>query len=275
MKNLFSIGEVSKYQNISKQTLIFYDKIGLFRPAYVDPENGYRYYSAGQIDYLDTILIMKKIGFSLSEIKEHMEHYNIDSSLIALRKQLSVIEQQIHELQLLRSRVLHRCEQMEHSRLCGGRENMVQVSEEGVRYLLFREVEAPYTMREISIATKKCFAEAFQKSLPIFFQCGVTVPLQRIQAGRFTEASYAFLSIEKTDQTPNIQRLPPGTCVSIHHVGDYFSIGRSYEKLLNYCESHSLEIISDSYEFCINDYITSHDESEYITKIMFYVRLNN
>ena len=37
MENLFSIGELAKYQNISKQTLIFYDKIGLFRPAYVDP----------------------------------------------------------------------------------------------------------------------------------------------------------------------------------------------------------------------------------------------
>ena len=28
---------------------------------------------------------------------------------------------------------------------------------------------------------------------------------------------------------------------------------------------------SDSYEFCINDYITTGDESEYLTKIVFYV----
>lgn len=63
MDHLFSIGELSKYQKISKQTLIFYDKIGLFRPAYVDPNNGYRYYSASQIDYLDTILLMKKSDF--------------------------------------------------------------------------------------------------------------------------------------------------------------------------------------------------------------------
>ena len=73
MKNLFSIGEISKQQNISRQTLIFYDKIGLFCPAYVDPQNGYRYYSSSQLDYLDTICIMKKIGFSLEEIKEHHE----------------------------------------------------------------------------------------------------------------------------------------------------------------------------------------------------------
>ena len=57
MEDYFSIGELSSYQNISKQTLIFYDKIGLFRPAYVDPGNGYRYYSASQLDELDTILI--------------------------------------------------------------------------------------------------------------------------------------------------------------------------------------------------------------------------
>ena len=42
MNDLFTIGEISKHQNISRQTLIFYDKIGLFRPAYVDPENGYQ-----------------------------------------------------------------------------------------------------------------------------------------------------------------------------------------------------------------------------------------
>ena len=101
MEHLFSIGELSKYQKISKQTLIFYDKIGLFRPAYADPNNGYRYYSASQIDYLDTILLMKKIGFSLNEIKDHMQHYNIDSSLVALRNQLTVIDRQIQELRLI------------------------------------------------------------------------------------------------------------------------------------------------------------------------------
>ena len=95
MKNLFSIGELSKLQNISRQTLIFYDKIGLFCPAYTDPNNGYRYYSAKQIDYLDTICIMKKIGFSLEEIKEYMKSYTLDNSIITLRKQLSVLEQQI------------------------------------------------------------------------------------------------------------------------------------------------------------------------------------
>lgn len=55
-------------------------------------------------------------------------------------------------------------------------------------------------------------------------------------------------------------------------MGDYLSIGRSYQKLLAYCGSHGLEIVSDSYEFCINDYLTTRDENEYITRIVFYVK---
>ena len=272
MENLFSIGELSGYQHISKQTLIFYDKIGLFRPAYVDPNNGYRYYSAGQIDYLDTILIMKKIGFSLKEIRAHMENYNIDTSLSALRRQLSVIDSRIEELRLIRSRVQHRCGQMESAAARSAGENAPGVEEADEQYILFAPVDEPYGPREQSIATKQCFAEAFAENLPIFFECGVTVPLARIRSGRFTEASAAFLPIERTVRAGNGKKLPAGKCAAIYHVGDYASIGRSYQKLLHWCGENGLEIVSDSYEFCINDYLTSHDEQEYITKILFYVK---
>lgn len=272
MEDLFSIGELSKYQNISKQTLIFYDKIGLFRPAYVDPNNGYRYYSANQIDYLDTILIMKKVGFSLAEIRDHMQHYDTESSLNLLKRQLTAIEAQIRELGLIRSRLSHRCAQIEQAGAYRKKDGVVTLETVGPQCILVHRVEPPFRLQEISIATKQCFAQAFEKQLPIFFQSGVVVPLERILAGRYTEASLAFAPIEATDQAPNVQRLPAGQCATACHVGDYLSIGRSYEKLLQFCREQELEILSDSYEFCINDYITTHDESEYITKILFYIK---
>ena len=83
MKDLFSIGELAKYQKISKQTLIFYDKIGLFRPAWVDPDNGYRYYSAAQLDELDAILIMQV----LSNLMENAVFHGETTTHIALSAQ--------------------------------------------------------------------------------------------------------------------------------------------------------------------------------------------
>ena len=272
MNDMFSIGELAGYQNISKQTLIFYDKIGLFQTAYVDPNNKYRYYTAKQIDYLDTILIMKEMGFSLGEIQEHMKNYTIDTSMIALRKQLTVLEQQITHLQLVRNRLAHRCAQMENVKAFHERNQEVTIKEVTPKYLLYADVELPQSFREISIATKKCFSQALKDELPIFFQTGVIVPYKHILEGRYTEASVAFLPIEKTKKAKNIKSVPKGRAVCIYHCGTYQSVDISYKKLLKFCEEHQLEIISDAYEFCINDYISSGDENEYITEIFFYIR---
>ena len=271
MKNLFSIGEISKLQDISRQTLIFYDKIGLFRPAYVHPDNGYRYYSAGQLDYLDTICIMKKIGFSLNEIKAQMKNFTIDHSIVALRKQLSVINRQIEELQMIKNRVEHRCLQLEHSVSIRDHSDVVSVEEVNTQYILLQAVAEPHTLEMLSIATKECFVRSFREHLSIFFQSGAIVPYERVLQGRYTEANFAFLPIEKTEDCDGILELPEGRCVYTYHTGDYRSIGKAYERILEYCRAHHLKIVSDSYEFAINDYLSTADENEYITKIMFYI----
>ncbi len=270
MDELFSIGELSHYQNISKQTLIFYDKTGLFKPAYVDPQNGYRYYSAAQLDELDTILILKKSGLSLQKIRELLEHYTTKSSLSTLRQQLSVIDGQMRELRHIRGRLAQRCDLLEEAQL--HRDEAVALEEAPLRYILYRPVQSPGSLREVSISTKQCFAEAFQRGVPIFFQSGVIVPRENILSQRYTQASTAFLTTDRTERAQNLRQLPPGKCVSTYHVGDYPSIGRSYERLLDYCRKHRLRLISDSYEFCVNDYITTQVESEYITKILFYIQ---
>ena len=38
-------GEVSKITGVSKDTLYFYDKVGLLKPDKIDERNHYRYYS--------------------------------------------------------------------------------------------------------------------------------------------------------------------------------------------------------------------------------------
>lgn len=271
MNQLFSIGEMARLQNISRQTLIFYDKIGLLSPAYVNPENGYRYYSTGQLDLLDTILIMKKIGFSLEEIKEHIQSYTIERSLAAMKRQLTVIDQQIRELQVIKSRVEHRCRQMECFPALLKHRPEVSLEQVGVQWILLQDVPSPHSLEMVSLATKQCFVRAFKENLPVFYQSGAVVPYERIRQGRYTEASAVFLPMEPCGDAPGIVMLPAGRCVSTYHVGDYPSIGRAYERLLAYCKERKIQICSDSYEFAINDYLSTGDENEYITKILFYI----
>lgn len=46
---MLSIGEFSKVCGVSTKTLRYYDEIGLIHPDEINPENGYRYYSIGQL----------------------------------------------------------------------------------------------------------------------------------------------------------------------------------------------------------------------------------
>ena len=43
-----TIGQMTKLNNITEQTLRLYDKIGLLKPHIINKENGYRYYSIKQ-----------------------------------------------------------------------------------------------------------------------------------------------------------------------------------------------------------------------------------
>ena len=71
----------------------------------------------------------------------------------------------------------------------------------------------------------------------------------------------------------NVVVLPERKCVSTCHTGDYLSIDTSsYERLLKYCRINHMTILSDAYEFAINDYLSAKDENAYITRILFYVK---
>lgn len=92
--NFFYASDLAQLYNISKQTLIFYDKKDLFKPDYVD-SNGYRMYSLKQFFILGIILDLKTMGFHLNDIKNFLEHRTPDDTLSLLKKQLHKLTKQI------------------------------------------------------------------------------------------------------------------------------------------------------------------------------------
>ncbi|MFA5881330.1 MAG: MerR family transcriptional regulator [Eubacteriales bacterium] len=73
IKDLLSIGELSRLCYVPVKTLRYYDKIGILKPVFVDPSNQYRYYSVSQIPYIIAIRMKKMVGSSLLEIKKFLE----------------------------------------------------------------------------------------------------------------------------------------------------------------------------------------------------------
>lgn len=75
-----TIGQMSKINNVSEQTLRYYDKIGILKPIEIDKFTGYRYYSIKQCARLDMIQYLKSLGMQLKDIEVQLKTY--DTKLI-------------------------------------------------------------------------------------------------------------------------------------------------------------------------------------------------
>ena len=69
-ENLYKIGMFANMNRVTIKTLRYYDDQKLLVPVYVDEENGYRYYEAGQMAQLHRIIALKNMGFSIEDIRK-------------------------------------------------------------------------------------------------------------------------------------------------------------------------------------------------------------
>ena len=80
---MYKIGELSRLCHIPVKTLRYYDSEGLLVPDEIDRFTGYRYYSAARLADCNRIISLKELGFSLEEIKKHLDA-NKDEDILAL-----------------------------------------------------------------------------------------------------------------------------------------------------------------------------------------------
>ena len=92
---MFKIGEFSKITQVSIRMLRYYDEQKLLIPNVIDPLNGYRMYSANQIERLNRIILLRDLGFNVREIKTMLQEWNADKIRVDLNRQLEKIQENI------------------------------------------------------------------------------------------------------------------------------------------------------------------------------------
>lgn len=69
---MFRIAAFAQMGGVSSKVLRDYDRLGIFRPAWVDRQTGYRLYTPAQLPELRRILGLRDLGVPLAEIREHV-----------------------------------------------------------------------------------------------------------------------------------------------------------------------------------------------------------
>lgn len=104
MKNRYLIGQAAKFLNVSKDTLRYYDKIGIISPK-KDNTNGYRYYTMDEVISLTYILTLKELDISLEEIKSIVHNNNLSDMVKVIERQNKIIDKKIMELGKMKSTI--------------------------------------------------------------------------------------------------------------------------------------------------------------------------
>lgn len=106
MNQLIKIGEFAQLNNLSIQTLRYYEKIGLIYPVKVDNLTNYRYYDLMQSSVLDMIQFLKSLDFSLEDIKEILNrHDNLEFLQHTLIEQQKELEQKQLQVEMKISQI--------------------------------------------------------------------------------------------------------------------------------------------------------------------------
>tara|TARA_B100000902_G_scaffold119250_1_gene119686 strand:- start:880 stop:1263 length:384 start_codon:yes stop_codon:yes gene_type:complete len=105
-KSLSTVPELSKQLNITERAIRFYESKGLVYPQRIGNTRVFNYKDRAR---LIIIIRAKKLGFSLSEIKDYLELYDVDKNhqrqadfaLKNVRDKIELLEDQREEIGLL------------------------------------------------------------------------------------------------------------------------------------------------------------------------------
>ena len=94
------IKEFAEICGVSVRTLHYYDEIGLLKPAFVDEQNGYRFYDEISLERMQEILFYRELDFELKSIAEILSSpdYDKQKALAEQRKLLILKKERLERI---------------------------------------------------------------------------------------------------------------------------------------------------------------------------------
>ena len=261
----FNTGEFAKLCRTTKDTLLYYDKIGILKPRR-NGENDYRVYSSEQFFDYDLINMLKRAGSSLKEIKWYLNHYDAENFLKLLRDKEEQIKRQRRELLKMEKMLQHTINMTEQA--------LKEVYD--IPYVERQEAETLLTVRlapgegESVYGNAARLGEHFSRCEEMDvvdkFPLGSIILKEEILAGG-SEESYFFSRISDEGSGKDIQVKPAGRYAAVVHRGNYDSFAAVYRQLLTYIREEGLKVTGNAYVYELISYMASETQENYVMKI--------
>lgn len=264
-KQLYSTGDFADYFGVRKDTLLYYDKIGLFRPAFVKP-NGYRCYTAAQIASFGTLLSLREMHVPIKQIKAYFNDPSPARLMEIAREQTDRLQAEIKRLQQIK-RLFAKIMRMTAEAQAAKMDELEIQTLPPARFLYSR----PNTTPDKQTSDRQWWeiVSGFMRQTGAVgaVSIGSVIAKKDLQAGQFSRVDRLFM---ESDRRSGIVR-PAGQYAILYHRGDFEELAGLYPDLLAQIRRRGFCPVSDAWEqYLINELATGRPQA-YVTKITIAV----
>ncbi len=266
-KTYFTTGEFAKLFGIKKQTLFHYDQCGIFKPDVIG-ENGYRYYSYSQPETFAIIAMLRELGVSIHEIKEHMDHRSPEALIQLLESKKATIDERIAALTWAKGYIDKKIQETEEGlRAPVGKIIIEKAPDE---YFITTEYRGADDERAVAEALGKHFA--FCQSLGLYsaYPIGAAIPRDSVTADGYQYSefyTYVHPSELADVDSKQVSLSGGGTFLVLYDAHGYENIHANCLKLLAYAKEHHLKLDNYFYEDVILDDLSTEGYNNYLVKL--------
>jgi DNA-binding transcriptional MerR regulator len=268
---LLTIGQFAAMHGINKKTLMWYDEIGLLKPATVSPENGYRCYNYHQSPVLETILLLRELDVPVREIQDFMKNRSAEKMKNLLEEKIADLDHNLKHLQAIRKTLCNYHQNMET--LLTMDLSKISIIEKEERCLITVAI-TPDTTFEEEVEMITAETEKYQLGRLHDASYGSMLPVSSLQCGRFDDYCKLFIEIpfgnaaapQEMAPKNGLHIQPGGKYLRAFHQGGWDKIPKRYQEILDYAKSRHLTLCGFSYEMGINENVIDRIE-DYIVQI--------
>ena len=265
---LLTIGQFAAMHGINKKTLMWYDEIGLFWPAAVNPENGYRCYSYRQSAVLETILLLRELDVSVSEIQDFMKNRSAASLERLLKEKTAELEQTMEHLRAVRKTLDNHRRNM--TTLLTMDLSEISIVEKEESCLVTVDID-PGTSFEKQVEMITAETKKYQLHRLHDASYGSMISVEKLCQGDFDGYSSLFIEIPFPIKRDGLHIQPQGRYVRGFHKGRWENLPSRYQEIFAFARRQGVELTGFSYEMGINENVVDRVE-DYIVQIEIPVK---
>lgn len=257
-----TIGQFAALHKTTKKTLMWYDEIGLLKPAYVK-ENGYRYYSYQQSAMLETILILRELNISLPEIQSFMNQRSAETLEVLLDQKMNELQQTISHLKSVQN-TLSTYKQNITSLMNIDLSEIRLIHKDGDSLVCVNSAPGLSFEKELELITLE--SKKYQLHSLHDTSYGSMISVEKLYQGKLDDYDALFIKIPRPDPNPSLHLQPSGTYLRAFCKGSWDKLPAKYQEILAYADQHALTLQGYAYETGINELVIDQID-DYITQI--------